>query len=656
MNRGAISTVVAIALVLVSCSQQTDNAKSMATKSPDGSNNSASTAQNSTVGVVELEKRVASGDMQATYELVGRYLLGKGVERDRRKALALLSGRNVETDRRLLRLKTDLIIELDEKSHPDYQRLLEAENKDSEAAGSIPEGNVPFAIREIDQFTKGFCSKIYGRETELLVSSSAWDDLLKEGQRFANESKRLGLGSLSPFGEKTKACLSEFRKTFDSRRSKAIELAALGAKALSRKEGIELEILRYAAVAEFIENLELEPEFFLGRLADRVAALHFHLGESLKLRTILQQYLQQANLAHTRNRDAADWYGWLLWTGKGGPKDFEGAVRYLELASSLADQTKPNSHEPEELLANAYLYGLGVPNDLIRAYVIVNHSGDNIRVPIKLSRKGYEFDSSLSKRELLAHLESKMTPEQIALAQRATASWKKGETLTDVLGRHGGEGTVGVGPRKIATGTLFVVSGQGVGVTNQHVVANCNEIRIEGRDGIAKKLSEDVTNDLALIKIPGEFSVSAPIVAEPSKLRQGDEIVVFGFPLNSVLSSGGNLTPGVVSALAGLGNNTNQIQITAAIQPGSSGSPVLNRKGEVIGVVVKKISDAKMVQATGQVAQTVNFAVGGQTLRSFLDANNVSYKSGASWFAGEKNLADIGDQARKWTLLLECWK
>lgn len=189
------------------------------------------------------------------------------------------------------------------------------------------------------------------------------------------------------------------------------------------------------------------------------------------------------------------------------------------------------TYGPEALLANAYLYGLGVPKDWIRAYVLVNHSGDGIGVPVKLSRKGYELDSFSSKRELLAHLESKMLPEQIALAQRATANWKKGETLTDVLGRLGGEGSTNAGSRKVGTGTLFVVSGQGVGVTNQHVVANCGELRIEGRDGIVKKLREDVANDLALVKIPGEVSASAPIVAEPSKLRQGDEIIVFGFPL-----------------------------------------------------------------------------------------------------------------------------
>jgi len=123
-----------------------------------------------------------------------------------------------------------------------------------------------------------------------------------------------------------------------------------------------------------------------------------------------------------------------------------------------------------------------------------------------------------------------------------------------------------------------------------------------------------------------------------------------------VLSSGGNLTPGVVSALTGLGNNTNQIQITAPIQPGSSGSPVLNKKGEVVGVVSMKLDDKKMVKATGQIGQNVNFAVSGQTLKTFLDTHKVEYRSGGGLLSFEKNTADLADEARKWTLVVECWK
>lgn len=152
------------------------------------------------------------------------------------------------------------------------------------------------------------------------------------------------------------------------------------------------------------------------------------------------------------------------------------------------------------------------------------------------------------------------------------------------------------------------------------------------------------------------INAAANIVSDPAKLRQGEDIVAFGFPLNSVLSSGGNLTPGVVSALTGLGNNTNQIQITAPIQPGSSGSPVLNKKGEVIGVVSMKLSDSKMAKATGQVAQNVNFAVSGQTLKAFLDAHKVTYSTGGGFFSRDKSTADLADEARKWTLVVECWK
>ncbi len=201
-----------------------------------------------------------------------------------------------------------------------------------------------------------------------------------------------------------------------------------------------------------------------------------------------------------------------------------------------------------------------------------------------------------------------------------------------------------------------MVSKTGHAITNQHVIQGCTELRIEGREGVAKKVTEDAVNDLALVQIPGAVKATATIVAYPAKLRQGEDIVVFGFPLNALLSSGGNLTPGVVSAITGLGNNTNQIQITAPIQPGSSGSPVLNKKGEVVGVVSMKLDDKKMVKATGQIGQNVNFAVSGQTLKTFLDTHKVEYRSGGGLLSFEKNTADLADEARKWTLVLECWK
>ncbi len=209
---------------------------------------------------------------------------------------------------------------------------------------------------------------------------------------------------------------------------------------------------------------------------------------------------------------------------------------------------------------------------------------------------------------------------------------------------------------KHGTGTAFFVSKDGQAITNFHVIDGCSELHVEGKSEPVTLIASDTVNDLSLIKIGGVAPASAAIADDPAKLRQGEEIVAFGFPLNAVLSSGGNLTPGVVSALTGLGNNTNQIQITAPIQPGSSGSPVINKKGEVVGVVSMKISDSKMAKATGQIAQNINFAVSGQTLKAFLNANQVKYRTGSGFLALDKSAADLADEARKWTLVLECWK
>ncbi len=69
-----------------------------------------------------------------------------------------------------------------------------------------------------------------------------------------------------------------------------------------------------------------------------------------------------------------------------------------------------------------------------------------------------------------------------------------------------------------------------------------------------------------------------------------------------------------------------------------------------------KLSDAAMAKYTGNLPQNVNFAVSGQTLKAFMDANRVPYKSGWSFLSWEKSLADLGDEARKWTTVVECWR
>lgn len=329
-----------------------------------------------------------------------------------------------------------------------------------------------------------------------------------------------------------------------------------------------------------------------------------------------------------------DMYG----EGDGVPKDIAKAAEWYQKAAAQGYETA------QAQLGFMYREGNSVPVDLVLAYAWVNLAAADRRDDATKLRS--RFEAELSKVEL-------------AEAQRLSSGWKKGQILV----REGQPTTAKSNPAapasvlvKQQTGSLFVVSKTGHAMTNQHVIQGCTELRIEGRDGVVKKVTEDAANDLALVQIPGAVKATAAIVADPAKLRQGEDIVVFGFPLYAMLSSGGNLTPGVVSAISGLGNNTNQIQITAPIQPGSSGSPVLNKKGEVVGVVSMKLDDEKMVKATGQIGQNVNFAVSGQTLKTFLDTHKVEYRNGGGLLSFEKNTADLADEARKWTLVLECWK
>ena len=89
-----------------------------------------------------------------------------------------------------------------------------------------------------------------------------------------------------------------------------------------------------------------------------------------------------------------------------------------------------------------------------------------------------------------------------------------------------------------------------------------------------------------------------------------------GYPLRGALASGANVTVGNVSALAGPGDDRRLIQITAPVQPGNSGGPVLDSAGNAVGVAVAKLDAAAMARATGDIPQNVNFAVSARAARA----------------------------------------
>src|SRR6185295_14488211 len=102
-----------------------------------------------------------------------------------------------------------------------------------------------------------------------------------------------------------------------------------------------------------------------------------------------------------------------------------------------------------------------------------------------------------------------------------------------------------------------------------------------------------------------------------------------------------------------VGNDARVLQMTAPVQTGNSGGPLLDQSGLIIGIVVSKLNALKIALATGDFPQNVNFAINGAVSKSFLDAHNIKYETGNPGKRLEP--ADIGENAKRFTLLLQCY-
>lgn len=202
-----------------------------------------------------------------------------------------------------------------------------------------------------------------------------------------------------------------------------------------------------------------------------------------------------------------------------------------------------------------------------------------------------------------------------------------------------------------ATGTGWYVADGGYLVTNAHVVDGCKMVTLKSGAEL-QVLDVKVDEDLALLK--GPASVAPLVLRDGRSARLAEDVLIAGYPLGGILSSGINVTVGTVSALAGLGDDPTRFQFTAPVQPGNSGGPVLDTSGHVIGVVVAKLNAMSIQDQVGDIPQNVNFGIALPNLVTFLKANSVPFAPQASVKAVDK--VDLAELARESTVLLQCYQ
>src|SRR4029077_3976036 len=151
----------------------------------------------------------------------------------------------------------------------------------------------------------------------------------------------------------------------------------------------------------------------------------------------------------------------------------------------------------------------------------------------------------------------------------------------------------GGGPRRVnSLGSGFVIDGEGLIVTNNHVIADADEITAVFNDGSklkAELIGKDSKTDLALLRVKPDKPLKAVKFANSDKLRLGEWVIAICTPC----SLGGSVTAGIVSARnrdIQSGPYDNYIQTDAAINRGNSGGPLFNLDGEVVGVNTAIIS------------------------------------------------------------------
>jgi S1-C subfamily serine protease len=140
-----------------------------------------------------------------------------------------------------------------------------------------------------------------------------------------------------------------------------------------------------------------------------------------------------------------------------------------------------------------------------------------------------------------------------------------------------------------------------------------------GSWGEAELSEGSSANDVAILKLrvqTPEFLSLAP----PRAAQVGQRVFTIGYPAVSLLGMEPKFSEGTISALSGPGGERTFIQVTVPIQPGSSGGPLVNESGQVLGLMTSTAAVLPFVHITGSLPQNVNWAINADFARPLIES------------------------------------
>lgn len=195
----------------------------------------------------------------------------------------------------------------------------------------------------------------------------------------------------------------------------------------------------------------------------------------------------------------------------------------------------------------------------------------------------------------------------------------------------------------IGHGSGYLIPNSNIIFTNKHVINDADLIKVyfknKDEEYTAKILMDDSDNDLAILRCPDLEITKGDIINLNVSINLGDNLGVFGFPDIENLGYNIKYTEGIINSTVGY-DKANWIQMSAEIFPGSSGGPVFNKGGDLVGISV----------AGNSTYNNVNYAIKSSYLISFLEQYNIPYSIEKT--NGKLKIKDVADR----TCIIMCYQ